>query len=69
MQKFFLLSFFILLLLGAGCQKTTPPQEPPTPLPASDTSTMDKSSQEKIEASFETNDYLDEALEELDEVE
>ena len=74
-MKKILLTSFMIVLLGAGCQKTEPPVPAPLPeqsaeetSPSPEPSTIEASNQENIEASFDTNDYLDEALKELDEV-
>lgn len=66
MNKFLTLTAFVsLLLLGVGCTQQPSAIPQPTPIPT----VQEEQKQEAEEESFDTNDYLDEALKELDVVE
>lgn len=56
----------LLLLLGVAC---TPAQQSITPQPAPAPVVQEEQKQEAEEETLDTNDYLDEALKELDQVE
>lgn len=66
-MKNILLLLIALLAVGAGCQKSGP-TAPTVPVPQIQTGTEAGSEKQPIKASFDTNDYLDEALKELETV-